>query len=264
MNTPEPDLFPDADVRASKPEGMALDEWRLRLALAACYRVFEHRGWAEEIFNHITVRVPGPQRHYLINPFGLIYGEVTAANLVKVDIAGRTVGDNPHPVNRAGFIIHSAIHGARDDTHCIMHTHHTPGLAVACKADGLRLNNFYAGFLYGRVAYHDFEGVTVHEDEQQRLVASLGDKNVLILRQHGLLTTGPDIATAFYWLYVLQRACEVQLAADSMSGPTLQLSREACEVSARDVQESDPQRALFPKVFAAAVRRAGVTLQQLL
>jgi ribulose-5-phosphate 4-epimerase/fuculose-1-phosphate aldolase len=264
MTATVPNLFPDAEVRASKPEGMALDEWRLRLELAACYRVFEHRGWAEEIFNHITARVPGPERHYLINPFSLTYGEVTATNLVKVDMAGRTVGDNPYPVNRAGFVIHSAIHGAREDAHCVIHTHHTAGVAVSCKADGLRMDNFYAAFLYGRVAYHDFDGVVVHEHEQERLVASLGDKNLLILRQHGLLTAGADIPTAFYWLYVLQRACEVQLAADSMSGPTLKLTQQACEVSSRDVQETDPQRDLFPKVFAAAVRRAGVTLQQLL
>jgi ribulose-5-phosphate 4-epimerase/fuculose-1-phosphate aldolase len=226
--------------------------------------VFDRRGWAEEIFNHITVRLPGPERHYLINPFGLTYAEVTAHNLVKVDLDGEPVDDTEHLVNRAGFVIHSAIHAARDDAHCIMHTHHSAGLAVACKAEGLAMDNFYAGFLHGRIAYHAFEGVTVNTGEQARLVASLGDKNCLILRNHGLLVAEADIASAFYWLYVLQRACEIQVLSGSIPGPNLPLSRDALEMSSGSVQDTDPQRRLFEKVFDAAVRRAGVTLDELL
>src|SRR5205823_6344391 len=129
---------------------------RLRVELAACYRVFDYKGWSEEIFNHITVRVPGGRTHYLINPFGLNYSEVTAHNLVKVDLEGHPVDGSDQPVNRAGFVIHSAIHAARDDAHCVIHTHHSAGLAVACKEQGLSLDNFYAAFLHDKVAYHDF------------------------------------------------------------------------------------------------------------
>jgi ribulose-5-phosphate 4-epimerase/fuculose-1-phosphate aldolase len=256
-------MFNADDVRNSCPARCSLAEWVTRLELAACYRVFAQRGWVEEIFNHITVRVPGPDRHYLINPFGLNYGEVTAHNLVKVDAQGDIVGEATYPVNRAGFIIHSAIHQARDDAHCIIHTHQTAGVAVACKADGLAMDNFYAAFLHGSVAYHDFEGVTVHAGEQARLVASLGHKRVLILRNHGLLVAEQDLASAFYWMYVLQRACEVQALSASMAGPTLALTPQACEVSARDMLKTDPQNALYSKVFEAAMRRAGVTLAQL-
>ncbi len=255
--------FDDAEIRRSCPQDCPEPEWRARLELAACYRVFAHRGWAEEIFNHITVRVPGPQRHYLINPFGLNYGEITARNLLKVDAHGEVLSDSPHPVNQAGFVIHGAIHQARDDAHCVLHTHHTAGVAVACKEGGLAMNNFYAAFLDGRIAYHDFEGVTVHEDERERMVRNLGDKPVLILRNHGLLVAERDVPAAFYWMYVLQRACEVQVMADAMAGPTRMLTPAAREVSSRDMLKTDPQGALYRKVFDAAVRRAGITLEAL-
>ena len=256
-------MFDPQQLEAARPASCRADEWQARVELAACYRVFASRGWAEEIFNHITLRVPGPQRHFLINPFGLHYSEVTAHNLVKIDIAGQAIDDSPYPVNRAGFVIHSAIHDARDDAHCVIHTHHSAGMAVACKEGGLSYDNFYAAFLYGRVAYHDFAGVTVHTDEQPALVASLGDKHCLILRNHGLLVAERDLAQAFYWMYVLQRACEVQLLTHSMAGATLPLTREACEISSRDVGASDPQGDLYAKVLAAAVRSAGVTLASL-
>ena len=256
-------MFSADAVRRTCPVDTLPDEWLARLELAACYRIFEHRGWVEEIFNHITVRVPGPDRHYLINPFGLHYGEITAHNLIKVDAHGTQVGDSSHPVNRAGFIIHGAIHSARADAHCVIHTHHTAGLAVACKAEGLAMNNFYAAFLHGRVAYHAFEGLTVHEGEQARLVANLGDKTVLILRNHGLLVAEHDIASAYYWMYVLQRACEVQALAGSMAGATLSLTTDACEVSSRGMLQTDPQNALYRKVFEAAARRAHVGLDAL-
>ncbi|HVC10832.1 MAG TPA: class II aldolase/adducin family protein, partial [Burkholderiales bacterium] len=170
-----------------KPAGMAGEEWQARLELAACYRAFDWLGWTELIYNHITARVPGPERHYLINPYGLWYNEVTATNLVKVNLAGEAVDGSRYPVNRAGFVIHSAVHAAREDAHCIIHTHTTAGSAVASKKDGLRYDNFYGATLYGQVAYHDFEGVTTDLAEQPRLVASLGAKPVLILRNHGLL-----------------------------------------------------------------------------
>ena len=256
-------LFHPEDLARTRPQGIAAGEWQQRVELAACYRVFHARGWSEEIFNHITLRVRGPEPAYLINPFGLHYGEVTAHNLVKVDLQGRPLHDTPHVINRAGFVIHSAIHAAREDAHCIIHTHDTDGVAVACKAGGLAMDNFYAAFLDGEVAYHDFEGVTTSTAEQPRLVASLGRKRVLILRSHGLLVADATLAGAFYWYYVLRRACQVQAASHAMAGPNIELTAAARAQSSQNVQDSDPQRDLFPKVFGAAVRRAGITVNQL-
>jgi ribulose-5-phosphate 4-epimerase/fuculose-1-phosphate aldolase len=191
-------------------------EWDARVRLAACYRIFAHLGWTEMIYNHITLRLPGNAGHFLINPFGLHYSEVKASNLVKIDLSGRTIGASPWPVNPAGFTVHAAIHGAVADAHCVMHTHTTPGMAVACLQAGLSMTNFYSAQLHGRVAYHDFEGITVHADEGPRLVNSIGDKPAVILRNHGLLAWGPTLARAFVTLWTLNRACEVQCAAMSM------------------------------------------------
>lgn len=196
-------------------------ETQLRADLAACYRLFDWLGWTELIFNHITVRTPtaqGDKPEYLINRFGLHYAEVRPENLVRIDIDGNTRDGGTARVNRAGFVIHSAIHAARDDAHCIMHIHTTQGCAISCKEEGLRHDNFYSAMLYGDVGYHDYEGVTTHLDEQPRLVRSLGDRNHLILRNHGLLVVGPDIPTAFNRLWTLQRACEIQLASDAGRG----------------------------------------------
>jgi ribulose-5-phosphate 4-epimerase/fuculose-1-phosphate aldolase len=230
-------------------------EWALRVELAACYRLFDWLGWTENIFNHITVRVPGPERHFLINPFGLWYDEVTASNLVKIDLAGNPVVPSPHPPNPAGFTIHSAIHAARQDAHCVIHTHTTTGLAVACKQRGLSPDNFYGAMLAGRVAYHDFEGITTREDEKPRLVASLGGRNVLVLRNHGLLVCERDIATAFALMWTLQRACDVQHAAEAMGGPDVALSREVCEASAYAREHFEADGRTCHRMFDAAVRR---------
>lgn len=256
-------MFTTEQIEKTRPARYSPEEWQLRLELAACYRVFAQRGWLEEIFNHITVRVPGAERAYLINPFGLNFAEVTASNLVKIDVEGRPLEDTPYLVNQAGFVIHSAIHNARDDAHCIIHTHDSYGLAVACKKEGLSMDNFYAAFLHGKIAYHAFEGVAVLPDEQSRLVRSLGDKSILILRNHGLLVAEEDIASAYYWYYVLQRACTIQVLSGAVPGPNVPLTEEACAVSTGEVQTTDPQRNLFPKVFAAAVRRAGITAEAL-
>ena len=213
------------------------EEWRLRQELADCYRLFARLGWGEAIFNHITLRVPGPERHYLINPFGLMYEEVTPENLVKIDLDGAPVGASEHPVNPAGFIIHGAIHRAREDAHCIMHVHTTAGVAVACKRDGLSHDNFYGAMFEGRVAYHDFEGISVHPEEQPRLVRSLGDKDVLILRNHGLLVLGEDLPHAFRWLWSLQRACEVQCQAGALAGADIPIADEVRRASTRDARD---------------------------
>ena len=246
-----------------KPDGMSGEEWQTRLELAALYRAFDWLGWSELIYNHITARVPGSDHHYLINPYGLWYNEVTATNLVKIDAKGDAIDGSKLAVNKAGFIIHSAIHAVRDDAHCIIHTHTTAGSAVASKKDGLRFENFYSVVFYGQIAYHDFEGVTTDPAEQPRLVKSLGSKPVLILRNHGLLVACPSIPEAFSTYWALQRACEIQMAMDSMQGDNQPI--------ARSVLEATPARvATFRNVprpggleFDALLRRAGIRYEDL-
>jgi ribulose-5-phosphate 4-epimerase/fuculose-1-phosphate aldolase len=244
----------DTDALA-RPSHIDAAEWALRVELAACYRLFDWLGWTENIFNHITVRIPGPERHFLINPFGLWYDEVTASNLVKIDLAGNAVAPSAYAPNPAGFTIHSAIHAARDDAHCVIHTHTTTGLAVACKQRGLSHDNFYGAMLAGRVAYHDFEGITTRDDEKPRLVASLGSRNALILRNHGLLVCERDVPTAFALMWTLQRACDVQCAAESMGGADVPLSPEVCEASAYAREHFEADGRTCHRMFEAAVRR---------
>ena len=231
----------------------------LRTDLAACYRLFDWLGWTELIFNHITVRVPSTDERkpeYLINPFGLHYAEVRPENLVRIDIDGNTRDGSAARVNRAGFVIHSAIHAAREDAHCIMHVHTTAGCSVSCKEDGLRHDNFYSAMLYGDVGYHDYEGVTTHLDEQPRLVKSLGSKSHLILRNHGLLVVGPDVPTAFNRLWTLQRTCEIQLASDGGRGDNRCIATEVLEkVPASRVAGRGEVHRL---IFDAMLRRAGL------
>ena len=246
-----------------KPGGMGDEEWRLRIELAACYRIFDFFGWTELIYNHITLRVPGPERHYLINPFGLNYNEVTATNLIKVRLDGTAVDPSPYPVNKAGFIIHGAIHAVREDAHCIMHTHTTAGMAVATKRAGLRHDNFYGALLIGRAAYHDFEGISVHVDEQPRLVASLGDKDVLILRNHGLLVVERDIPAALRLMWHLQRACEVQALSGAIDGPDNILSDAVRRRSAEDAANFGPAGRLERLLMDSILRRAGITPESL-
>ncbi|WP_047336597.1 class II aldolase/adducin family protein [Pseudomonas protegens] len=190
-------------------------EQRLREELAACYRLIAHFRMTDLIFTHISVRLPGPEHHFLINPYGLMFDEITASNLVKIDLNGEAVEPSPYPVNPAGFVIHSAIHGAREDAQCVLHTHTKAGCAVAALKCGLLPVNQISMEFYGRVAYHDYEGVALDLSEQQRLVADLGDKSVLMLRNHGLLTVGETVSQAFLRMYYLEKACEIQLAAQA-------------------------------------------------
>jgi ribulose-5-phosphate 4-epimerase/fuculose-1-phosphate aldolase len=205
----------------TKLQAMGAEERAAREQLAAAYRIFDLLGWTELIYNHISLRVPGPPgtRHFLINPFGLHYSEVTASNLLKVDLQGQIVGDADRPFNPAGFVLHSAIHAGLDGAHCVMHTHTTAGMGVACLEDGLSMSNFYAAQLHGKLAYHDFEGITVHADEAPRVLASIGARPAVILRNHGLLSWGDTVPRAFAVLWTLQRACEIQLATQSMGSP---------------------------------------------
>ena len=210
---------------------MSQSEHDLRVQLAACYRVFDYIGWSELIFNHITVKVPGEASHFLINPYGLAYSEVKASNLLKVDINGNVVDESPYKANPAGMLIHSTIHGAREDAHCIGHVHTDAGMTVACQQDGLRIDNFYSVLLYNQVAYHDFEGLTVSPDEKVRMLESLGDKSLLILRNHGLLACGRTIPEMFLNMWLLQRACEIQVATDATGKPNIPISEDIGEKS---------------------------------
>ena len=166
---------------------MSEAEWEARQQLAACYRVFDMLGWSEMIYNHITVKIPDEDGAFLINPFGLHFSEVKASNLVKIDIDGNKLDDSPYPVNRAGFVQHALFHRHLPDAHCIAHTHTTAGMAVASVEGGLRPTNFYACNFAGQIAYHDFEGVTVRDEEGERLLGNLGNKRVMLLRNHGIL-----------------------------------------------------------------------------
>jgi ribulose-5-phosphate 4-epimerase/fuculose-1-phosphate aldolase len=208
-------------------------------------------GWTEMIFNHITLRVPGGEKLFLINPFGLHYREITASSLVLIDIEGNPVRETKWPVNRAGFVIHSAIHAANDQAHCVMHTHTTTGMAVACLKDGLSPTNFYAAQLHGRVAYHDFEGITVDAGEKERMLRDIGGRPAVILRNHGLLAWGPSVPEAFMMLWTLQRACDVQIA--SSAAGALNPIRES--VFEQTVRESGPgEKRTCEDVFAAMQR----------
>ena len=228
-------------------------EREARVELAACYRIFAQLGWTELIYNHITLRLPGPEKHFLINPFGLHYSEVCASNLVKIDLDGNIIGASEWPVNPAGFTIHAAIHDRIADAHCVMHTHTTAGMAVACSAAGLSMSNFYAVQLHGKLAYHDFEGVTVHADEGPRLIRNIVDKPAVILRNHGLLAWGDTIPRTFAILWLLNRACEIQLASAAM-GPVIELSEEIQRKCTRDSLQFDPAFGAGRDVFDALTR----------
>ena len=230
------------------------EERALRLELAACYRIFAMLGWTELIYNHITVRIPGPDRHFLINPFGLHYSEVTASNLVKIDLEGRIIGESQWPVNPAGFTLHSAIHQGIADAHCVMHTHTTAGCAVACSRAGLDMSNFYSAMLYDRVAYHDFEGITVHADEGPRVVRSIGNRQAVILRNHGLLAWGLNLPQAFSYMWTLNRACELQVAGAAL-GPTTPIPVEVQKQCSQDALQFDVRFGAGRDSFDALIRQ---------
>lgn len=239
----------------SNPLGCADEEWAARQQLAACYRVFALMGWTELIYNHISLRVPGTgdDKQFLINPFGLHYSEVKASNLVKVDLAGRVIGPSVHGFNAAGFAPHAALHAHVPGAHCVMHTHTTTGMAVASSAGGLSISNFYAAQLGGRVAYHDFEGITVHGDEGVRLVEHIAGRPAVILRNHGLLAWGATIPQAFYTLWILQRACDIQCAGAAL-GPVIPIPEEIQQRCQRDAAVVNTHPDFGRENFDAMVR----------
>ena len=237
----------------SKPQMPAV-EWVARQELAACYRVFAMLGWDEMIYNHITVKLPEEEGAFLINPYGLHFSEVTASNLVKIDIDGAKLDDNPYPVNLAGFVQHALFHKHLPDAHCIMHTHTTAGMAVSSVEGGLRPINFYACNFAGQIAYHDFEGVTVRSEEGERLLEHLGSKRLMLLRNHGILAMGRTLPEAFIKHWALQRACEIQVATMSMGVPPLEVPPEVVAVHQRDLVKNQIPGGAGKADFEAMVR----------
>lgn len=201
-----------------QPSHISDEEWSLRVKLAQCYHLVDWFGWTEAIFNHISARLPGRAHHYLVNPFGLHYTEVTPLNLLKVDLEGKKLEPSPYDGNPAGFALHSAVHAAREDIVCLIHTHTTPISAVAQKKRGFTHDDFYGAQLFGRVGYHTFEGITLFDDEKSRMVRSLGDKHVLVLRNHGIAVGENSIDKALFLLWTVQRAAENQCAAGALGG----------------------------------------------
>jgi len=245
------------EVGREGPEGFAAEERRLRVQLAAAYRMVEHFGWTELIYGHLTVKAPGPEPHFLINPYGLGYDEVTASNLVKIDVDGNIVGHSDYPVNYAGFVIHSAVHMANSENKCVMHTHSRAGMAVAATKEGLRMLSMPSTKFHGRIAYHDYEGPSLDLDERERLLADLGDASALILRNHGLLVVGRTIPETFLRLYLLEKACRIQVDTGAAGTPSdipepiaAESSRQMDVFSARETNEG--QGALE---FEALMRR---------
>ncbi len=247
--TNTPPVLPAFD----RPARFGPEEWATRVQLAAAYRIFDHLGWGELIYNHISLRLPGPEGHILLNPFGLHYSEVRASNLVKVDREGRVVGDSDWGINPAGFTFHGEIHRSQPEAHCVMHLHTTATMAVCCLDEGLSFSNFYAAQLFGKVAYHEFEGITVHAEEGARILASAQGKPVLLLRNHGPVTIGHGIAQCFGLMWLLNRACEVQVATLAM-GRTRPIAVPVLEACVRDSLNFDPRYGAGQDAFDALQR----------
>ena len=213
-------------------------EWAARVELAACYRLLAYYKMTDLIYTHSTVRVPGEPGHFLINPYGYRWEEITASSLVKIDVNGNKVGDSPHRVNPAGFTIHSAVHMSRHDAACVIHTHTCAGMAVSALKEGLLPISQIALQFYGRLGVHDYEGIALDLDERERIIADLGSKNCgLLLRNHGLLTVGRTVAEAFQLIFYLERACEVQVSALSMGREIVMPPTEVCEKVGRQCDQ---------------------------
>ena len=198
------------------------EEWAIRCDLAACYRLVALYGWSDLVFTHISAKLPGPEHHFLINPYGLMFDEITASSLVKVDKDCNKVIDSPYPVNPAGFVIHSAVHEAREDAGCVLHTHTRAGVAVSAQAAGVLPISQQSTFVLGSLAYHGYQGVAFRPEEKPSLQADLGNANYLMLRNHGLLTVGKTIADAFLHMYVFESTCQIQISAQA-GGPLTQV-----------------------------------------
>jgi ribulose-5-phosphate 4-epimerase/fuculose-1-phosphate aldolase len=210
-----------AEKRTSVKDQVSEEEWQQRIDLAAAYRLVAHYGWDDLIFTHLSARVPGPEHHFLINPYGMMFDEITASSLVKINLQGEIVMPSAYFINPAGFTIHSAVHAAREDALCVIHLHTDYGIAVSAQQAGLLPISQQSLFALASLAYHDYEGLALNEDEKSRLVADLGNKSNMILRNHGLLTVGRTAAEAFLSMYILERACRIQILAQTGGGALL-------------------------------------------
>ena len=221
---------------AAKPAALSVrqqvtaEEWKVRVDLAACYRLVALYGWDDLVFTHISVRVPGPEHHFLINPYGMMFEEITASSLIKVDLDGKIVMPTVYPFNPAGFTIHSAIHAAREDAQCVLHLHTIAGVAVSCQKGGLKAINQTSMAVQPMLAYHEYEGIALDHDERPRLVRDLGDKPAMLLWNHGTLTVGRTVADAFLTMYNLERACQMQVTAQG-GGAELHLPSAASQTT---------------------------------
>ena len=243
-------------IRSETLSNSSQQERSIRIELAAAYRLVDFFGWCELIYGHLTAHVPGPEPHFLINPYGLNYDEVTATNLIKIDINGKMVEASPYAVNEAGFVIHSAVHMmSKENNRVVMHTHSRSGMAIAALEEGLLPISMGATAFFEDIAYHDYEGPSLYLEERERLQESLGDKKVLILRNHGLLTVGRTVAEAFIRLYRLESACQVQLDAGA-AGSLRVLNQDLARKSGKDVKRFMEQEDNFGQLeFDALVRK---------
>jgi len=222
-----------ADVRNRVSE----EEWQTRVDLAAAYRLVAYYRWDDLIFTHLSARVPGPEHHFLLNPYGMLFDEISASSLVKVDLDGKKVMGSPHDINPAGFTIHSAIHAAREDAMCVFHVHSLNGIAVSAKKEGLKPISQQSIFVLSSLAYHDYEGVALREDEKPRLVRDLGNKSYFMLRNHGLITVSSNIPDAFLNLYVFESACAIQVRAEASGGELLSIDPSVISTAQAQAKE---------------------------
>ncbi len=241
--------------------GVTEAEWKTRVDLAAFYRLSALYGWDDFLYTHISARVPGPDHHFLINPFGLMFDEITASSMVKVDLDGTIIGESDYGINYAGYVIHSAIHGARDDAHFIAHFHSADGVAVSAHAEGLLPLNQRALTLIPRLSYHDYEGVALNLDERERLVADLGETKVMLLRNHGTLALGATAGEAFNGIYHLEEACKAQVRTLSIGRDNVLIAPEAAQEEVgrqikRDRRPVEGGRSHADLVWEAALRKA--------
>jgi ribulose-5-phosphate 4-epimerase/fuculose-1-phosphate aldolase len=219
-------------------EQVSAEEWQVRQDLAALYRLVAMHGWDDMVFTHITARVPGPDHHFLINPYGVLFESVTASNLVKVDLNGNKIIDTPFPINPAGYNIHSAIHAVREDAKCVIHLHTRSGVAVSAQKNGLLPISQQATVILGSLAYHDYEGIALNPDEKQRLQDDLGNKMSMILRNHGTLVAAPSIADAWLFMYTLETACQIQIAAQAGGAELILLDKKLVGQNAAILSEA--------------------------
>lgn len=217
---------------------VSAEEWQIRQDLAALYRLVAMYGWDDLVFTHITARVPGPEHHFLINPYGMLFESVTASSLIKVDLEGNKIIDTPYPFNPAGYTIHSAVHQIREDAKCVMHLHTRAGVAVSAQKQGLLPISQQASVALGSLAYHDYEGIALNPEEKARLQQDLGDKVAMILRNHGTLVAAPTIADAWLYMYILETACQIQIAAQAGGSELLMLDEAIIRLNCENTAEA--------------------------